>query len=173
MSLLSRLLHRGHDRRHLLPLYAGIVAAARDPAWFRAGVPDTVDGRFDMIAALLALVLIRMEDEGGTARAETVALTELFIDDMDGSLRQFGIGDLVVGKHVGKMMGALGGRLAAFRAAAGDEAAMADAVKRNLFHEAPPSDEAVIFVARRMAAFADGLNAAPAAALLAGEVPAL
>ena len=49
----------------------------------------------------------------------SVLLTEIFIDDMDGTLRQIGIGDYVVGKHVGRMMGALGGRLTAFARRAG------------------------------------------------------
>ena len=79
-------------------------------------MPDTLDGRFDMIAAILALVLLRLEAEGEAGRGPSVLLTEIFIDDMDGTLRQIGIGDYVVGKHVGRMMGALGGRLAAFRA---------------------------------------------------------
>ncbi len=55
-------------------------------------------------------------------------LTEIFIDDMDATLRQIGIGDYVVGKHVGRMMSALGGRLAAFRAARGGDGSFADAV---------------------------------------------
>ena len=78
-------------------------------------MPDTIDGRFDMIAAILALVLLRLEAEGEAGRDPSVLLTEIFIDDMDGTLRQIGIGDYVVGKHVGRMMSALGGRLAAFR----------------------------------------------------------
>src|SRR3546814_6821397 len=52
--------------------------------------------------------------EGEPLRQAAVDLTERFIDDMDGQLRQIGIGDFVVGKHVGKMMGALGGRMDAY-----------------------------------------------------------
>jgi cytochrome b pre-mRNA-processing protein 3 len=49
-------------------------------------------------------------------------LTELFVEDMDGQLRESGVGDVVVGKHIGKLMAVLGGRLGALRAAlaAGD-----------------------------------------------------
>ena len=72
-------------------------------------------------------------------------LTEIFIDDMDGTLRQIGIGDYVVGKHVGRMMGALGGRLDA--PSGGARRPFEAAVRRNIFHESPPSDEAVAFVA--------------------------
>ncbi|MGE0178209.1 MAG: ubiquinol-cytochrome C chaperone family protein, partial [Sphingomonas sp.] len=138
MSLISRIF--GAPARETLdPLYRAIVTAGRDPSWYRdTGVPDTVDGRFDMIAALVAMVLLRLEAEGDAGRQSSVLLTELFVDDMDSSLREIGIGDYVVGKHVGRMMGALGGRLAALRAA-GDQAALADVVERNVFRGDPPS----------------------------------
>jgi len=117
LSLLQRIFGETKQRAPLQPLYRFIVGRGRDPAWYREGkVPDTIDGRFDMIAAILALVLIRLEAEGEAGRGSSILLTELFIDDMEGELRQIGIGDYVVGKHVGRMMSALGGRLAAFRA---------------------------------------------------------
>jgi cytochrome b pre-mRNA-processing protein 3 len=97
-------------------------------------------------------------------------LTESFVDDMDASLRQIGIGDYVVGKHVGRMMGALGGRLGAFRdAAAGG--GLGAAVHRNIFHDAPPSDEALAFVTQGLSAFAAALPAADLETLLAGKLP--
>ncbi|HEV2748105.1 MAG TPA: ubiquinol-cytochrome C chaperone family protein [Allosphingosinicella sp.] len=154
----------------LQPLYEAVVAAGRDPAWYRNGqVPDTIDGRFDMIAALLSLVLLRLEAEGADGRRAGVRLTEAFIADMDGSVRQLGAGDLVVGKHVGKMVGALGGRLAAFRDAA--EGRLEAPVTRNVFRGAPPSPEAAGFVAARLERFRDALASIPAEALLAGEIP--
>lgn len=173
MSLLSRILGDRSGRDRLQPLYAGLVALGRDPAWYRDGqVPDTVNGRFDMIAAVLALALVRLErDDTPEHRAASAYLTELFVDDMDGSLRQIGIGDLVVGKHMGRIMGAFGGRLGAFRPAFGDPAAMTAAVERNIFHEAPPAPEAVGYVAERLSRFADALAATPPEGLLAGEVP--
>lgn len=168
MSLLQRIFGESKERAALLPLYRAIVAAGRDPAWYRAGVPDTLDGRFDMIAALTALVLLRLEAEGEATRGASVLLTETFIDDMDSSLRQIGIGDYVVGKHVGRMMSALGGRLGAFREA---KDGLAEVVRRNVFHDAPPADAAVAEVAARLEAFRDALAAADLGALLAGELP--
>ena len=171
MSFLARIFGRTSDRAPLDPLYRAVVAAGRDPLWYRdGGVPDTMDGRFDMTAALLALVLLRMEAEGAPARAQSVLLTEIFIDDMDGTLRQIGIGDQVVGKHVGRMMGALGGRLAAFREAQG-EAQFKEVVRRNIFRDAPPSEEAVDFVAARLGRFRGALAAMPCADLIAGKLP--
>lgn len=171
MSLFQRIFGETKQRAPLQPLYRAIVARGRDPAWYRDGqVPDTLDGRFDMIAAILSLVLLRLEAEGDSGKGPSVLLAEIFIDDMDGTLRQIGIGDYVVGKHVGRMMGALGGRLTAFRA--GREAgSLTGAVTRNIFHEAPPSDEAVTFVTRGLERFADALDGAPAAAVLAGQLP--
>lgn len=175
MSFLERILGGKSDRERMLPLYERIVATGRDPAWYRTGqVPDTIDGRFDIIAAVMALVLIRLEREPDrTTQLSSTLLTELFIDDMDGSLRQIGIGDLVVGKHMGRMMGALGGRLGAFREAVNDQHEMQAAVKRNVFHEAAPSRDAVAFVTERLLRFHAGLDAVPAATLLEGEVPRL
>ena len=166
MSLLTRMFGGTGARDALEPLYRAVVARGRDPAWYREGVPDTMDGRFDMIAAVLALVLLRLEAEGEAGRGPSVLLTEIFIDDMDGTLRQIGIGDYVVGKHVGRMMGALGGRLAAFR-----EGPFEAAVRRNIFHESPPSDEAVVSVAGRLLHFADTLAATDLEAVLAGRLP--
>ena len=155
----------------MAPLYAAIVARGRDPYWYRdCAVPDTIDGRFDMVAAVTALVLLRLEALGEEARAPSVLLTELFIDDMDASLRQIGIGDYVVGKHVGRMMSALGGRLAAFRAGR-EEGSLTPAVRRNVFHDAPPSEEAAAAVAGRLERFAGALDAMSLEALAGGALP--
>src|SRR3546814_12248968 len=96
----------------MLPLYGAVVEYARAPRWYvEGGVEDSVDGRFDMLALVMTLVLLRLDSEGEPLRQAAVDLTERFIDDMDGQLRQIGIGDFVVGENVGKMMGALGGRM--------------------------------------------------------------
>lgn len=173
-SLLSRFSRRPRDRDRLLPLYEAVVARARDPSWYReGGVPDSVDGRFDMLAAFMAMILIRFEAEtSDDARLASVLLTELFVADMDESLHQIGIGDYVVGKHVGQMMSALGGRLSAFRQAAQDRA-FAPAVLRNIFHEAPPSQDAVAFVAGRIERFDSGLLGVTLDQILEGKLPPL
>jgi cytochrome b pre-mRNA-processing protein 3 len=143
------------------------VALARDPAWYReGGVPDTIEGRFAMVAAIIAFVLLRLEAEGDAARQDSVLLTETFIADMDSSLREIGIGDFVVGKHVGKLVGALGGRLAAFR-----EAEALDApVRRNVFAGEAVAEAKVRFVAARLEALRERLRALPLETLLAGEI---
>jgi cytochrome b pre-mRNA-processing protein 3 len=118
MSLLARLMGRSHDERDgVRPLWHRVVEIAREKEWYATcGVADSVAGRFDMITLILALVLLRMEREEALI-TPSVWLTELFVEDMDGQLRQGGVGDLVVGKHIGKLMGTLGGRLGAYRTA--------------------------------------------------------
>ena len=171
MSFLDRLFGRRDDRAALAPLYRAVVETGRDPAWYReGGVPDTLEGRFDMVSAVLALVLLRLEAEGDRARPESVLLTEIFVSDMDGTLRQIGIGDFVVGKHVGKLMGALGGRLGAFREAFAGRAALEDAVRGNIFRNAAPGEDEVAFVAMGLRALAARLEASPLEPLLAGTI---
>jgi cytochrome b pre-mRNA-processing protein 3 len=135
MTILSRLFARQADPRdRLRPLWHALIAWSRQPRWYaELGVADTVPGRFDMLSATTVLALLRFERDPALAQ-EAVLLTELFIEDMDGQLRESGIGDVVVGKHVGRLMSVLGGRLGAFREAlaAADEDALADAVRRNM-----------------------------------------
>ena len=115
MSFIDRLFGRRNANEAVRPLYNQVVAEGRAPHWYReGGVPDTIDGRFEMIAAILALVIARLELEP-EQRQNVAWLVELFVHDMDSQLREIGIGDMVVGKHVGKMMGALGGRIGAYR----------------------------------------------------------
>ena len=150
-----------------------MVAAAREPVWYRqGGVPDTLEGRFDMVSAVLALVLLRLEAEGERAESEAVTLTEIFIDDMDGTLRQIGIGDFVVGKHVGKLVGALGGRLGAFRSALGGEEALEPVVSRNIWRDSPVGDGELAFVTGRIRHFHQALAETAMEPLLAGRLPA-
>jgi cytochrome b pre-mRNA-processing protein 3 len=171
MSLLKRFLRPGNDPREALrPLWHRVVELSRDPEFYRQnGVADTVAGRFDMIAAILAIVLLRLERDRIFA-SESALLTELFVADMDGQLRETGVGDLVVGKHMGKLMSVLGGRLGAFREAlkTGEDAALAEALARNvtLVDESSPPDS----LAHRLRGFYDKLCALDSKGLLAGEI---
>ena len=108
MNFLSRLFGKSQDDREpVRPLWHRVVELARAPEWYAdCGVADTVPGRFDALALVLALVMLRMERETALI-APSALLGELFVEDMDGQLRQSGVGDLVVGKRIGKLMGAL------------------------------------------------------------------
>ncbi|WP_188643584.1 ubiquinol-cytochrome C chaperone family protein [Tsuneonella deserti] len=169
MSLLKRLLTPKPDpREDLRPLWRAIVDEARRREWYSdCGAADSVAGRFDMVTAVLSAVLVRMEASPDLA-APSVLLTELFVEDMDGQLREFGVGDVIVGKRVGKLMGAMGGRLAAYREGLqGSPAALADAARRNLTLREGGDAAAV---AEGLAHWFARLQRTGDAGLLAGEV---
>jgi len=148
MTLLKRLFGNNEPdpKIKLVPLYNQIVAKAREPHWYVSGqVPDNIDGRFDMVAAMLSLVLLRLE--GGESHALDMArLTEVFVDDMDGQLREVGIGDMIVGKHIGQIMSAVGGRLGAFRDSLVDTKTLDDVIVRNIFRGNAPEPQALAHV---------------------------
>jgi len=169
MSFLSRLLGTEPDPREAMrPLWRRVVETARDPDWYaNRGVADSVEGRFDMITLVLALVMLRM-DEDADLRPRTALLTELFVEDIEGQIREQGVGDPVVGKHMGRLMGTLGGRIAAYRRGLAEEGpALEEAARRNV---ALLADENAADVAAAARALAQRLAATSADALLAGEV---
>jgi cytochrome b pre-mRNA-processing protein 3 len=150
------------------PLWNAVVAAARAPHWYAQGsVPDTLDGRFDMISLVLALVLHRIDQDPEHGLAG-VQLTELFVNDMDGQMRQIGFGDMVVGKQVGRMMSALGGRLGAYRAADGSDE-LRDALVRNLWRGQEPVEAGLAHVTAEVAALRAALAATPVSELVVAD----
>ncbi len=171
MNLFKRLFARDDDRASVRPLYAAIAAQARQPHWYVEGeVPDTVDGRFEMVTVILALVLIRLDAIGDAGAIPAALLAEVFVEDMDGQLRQLGMGDVVVGKHIGKMMSALGGRLGAYRAGLAGDAPIDEALVRNLYGGATPSPKALTHVEASARAILDGLSHRSLETLLAGNI---
>jgi cytochrome b pre-mRNA-processing protein 3 len=112
-------------------LYEQIVAAARRQRFYAEwGVPDTLDGRFDMITLHMFLVLERLKEAPDETRQ---ALVDAFFLDMDRSLREMGVGDLSVGKKVRKMSESFYGRLKAYRDAGEDGGALEAALARNIY----------------------------------------
>jgi len=173
MSILAKFFRSGQERAQLQPLYQAVVAAARRPEWYVEGkVADTLDGRFDMVAAMLSLVLLRLEGEGERCASEVALLTEIFVEDMDGQLREIGIGDVVVGKHIGRMMSALGGRLGAYRDALREDTGLELALERNLYRGLLPEPEALSWTADRLRAEHRAIKVMPVQALLDGKWPA-
>ncbi len=143
MSVLSRLFGTAPDPREgVRPLWHRVIELAREPVYYTdCRVADSVAGRFDMITAVLSAVMVRLE--ASELRTESALLAELFVEDMDGQLREFGVNDVVVGKRIGKLMSVLGGRLGAYRGAYndGDMERLTAAVSRNVTY-AQGADEA-------------------------------
>ncbi len=119
-------------------LYGTIVAQARQPALYADfGVPDTLDGRFDMIVLHASLLFHRLKHEAADHRRLGQDVFNLFLKDMDRNLREMGVSDIGVPKKLKKMAEAFYGRLAAYDSAlsAGDGAALGAALARNVFPE--------------------------------------
>ena len=130
-------------------IYGMIVAQARLPAFYeRYGVPDTVNGRFDMVLLHLWLVLRRLRTSTeGASLAQ--ALFDHFCSDMDDNLREMGVGDLSVPKRMVKFAEAFYGRTAAYDAALkADGSELAQALARNvlLVPEAAPAAPLAAYV---------------------------
>ncbi len=170
MTYLARLFRTDRSPPAGDALYRAVVTEARTADWYLAGsVPDTVDGRFDVVALVLALVLVRLEEVGEAARQFAADLTDRFIADMDGSLRELGIGDPTVGKQVGQMVSALGGRLGAYRdALAGGD--LGAALARNLYRGAAVDPAALDWSARRVRDLAAAVGRRSFAELEAGRL---
>lgn len=172
---ISRFFRKIDRRDGVTTLYKTIIAEARNPYWYEAGgLNDTINGRFNMLVTLLVLVLLKLETLDGQDE-NSVALTEIFVDDMDGQMRQEGIGDVVVGKRIGKMVSALGGRLSVFRKAlalSGDarDTAMDAVLSRNLYEDETVSDDARRNVRNALIARYEGLQSHNAERVLAGDL---
>jgi cytochrome b pre-mRNA-processing protein 3 len=168
--LLASLFRRRRASDQALALYAAAVDQARRVAFYsRLGVPDSIDGRFDLVALHAWLLLRRLK---GEPAAERLAqdLVEVFFADMDVSLREIGAADIGVGRRVKRMIGAFHGRAAAYDAAlAGDEAALEAALGRNLYGTVQASPAALATVAGYLRDAEAGLRAWPLDELLAGR----
>lgn len=138
-------------------LYGEIVSQARKPAFYRdLHVPDTVEGRFDMILLHLILLFKRVEAEGPEALAIAQKVLDRFFVDMDHSIREMGVGDVTVPKKMKKLGEAYAGRAAAYGPAltAGDTTALAAALVRNVYADATPADGGQALAAYARAAHA-------------------
>jgi cytochrome b pre-mRNA-processing protein 3 len=172
--LLNRLFQRKRPEAQALEVYGAIVAQARRPEFYTdLDVPDTIDGRFEMIALHAFLVMHRLKSQGPAAEAVSQELFDTLIADMDRSLREIGIGDLSVPKHIKKMAKGLYGRIVSYEKGlkASGDAVLHAALDRNLYGTVMevPDDrfEAVSAYIRREVA---DLAAQPLDRLVAGHV---
>ena len=152
--------------------YDRVVAQARQPVFFAEyGVPDTLDGRFELICLHAFFFLYRLKTE----RPQAKRLGQYFFDamfaDLDRALREMGTGDLSVGKQVKRMARGFYGRIRAYQdGVESDDRALRAALERNLYgtlgESTPPSGTMARYV---RVAVAD-LVRQPAADLLGGRV---
>jgi cytochrome b pre-mRNA-processing protein 3 len=134
-ALLRRRFGGASLERRGYELYTAAVGAARDPHFYDAmQVPDTLDGRFDMVG-LFSFLLIKRLTTGNEAQPRVAqAVFDAMFNDMDVNLREMGVGDMSIGKKVRAMWEAFHGRSAAYAEAMqiGPEA-LAASLQRNLW----------------------------------------
>ena len=185
MKLLSDLMRhakrRGQERDHALSLYIAAVEQARRPGFYtECEVADSLDGRFDLIVLHVFLVVRALRPSGEPGKRLSNLIFKMMMDDMDMNLREMGVGDLSVGKRIKSMARAFYGRSAAYdaafdaeRDAAPDgvaEEGLEAALRRNIYGAEEPNPGALALLLGYVRGADDALAAAPAAALLSGQV---
>ena len=142
-------------------LYAALAAQAREPGFFaELGIPDTVDGRFDVLALHAWMVIDRTRLEAdGEALAQ--ALFDVMFGHLDSAVREMGAQDLGVGRRIKVMAEGLHGRALAFRSAMADAdpAALDRALHRNVFGRTEPDPAALARLAAYVRRSTDALAA--------------
>lgn len=170
--MLGFLRRRRHERLGF-ELYGKVVAAAREPFFYRdLGVPDTLDGRFDLVGLHAFLVIRRLSALPPPGPDVAQAVFDAMFSDMDINLREMGVSDLAVGKRVKAMWEAFHGRANVYATAIADSdgAVLAEALARNVWRGQVPDAETprrLAALVRRQAAM---LEALPAEALLAAQL---
>jgi cytochrome b pre-mRNA-processing protein 3 len=162
---------RNSQVRTIHALYGTIVAQARSVAFYADyRVPDTVEGRFDLIVLHLVLLLHRLDRRAEGGRGLGQELFDAFCRDLDANLREMGVGDLAVPKRMQAFAEAFYGRQAAYLAAldAADQRVFETALARNIF--AAGNDAGAAQLARYARAAVIRLDAQDDGALLRGEV---
>ncbi len=160
----------GSDRRRAAEVYARMVDHARQPGFYTAcQVPDTVEGRFDMIVLHAFLVFYRLKDQGRAADGFAQRVWNHMIKDIDRNLRELGVGDLSVAKKIKKLARGFYGRFGAYDAslAAEDLHQLEAALHRNVYAGAEDVGPGVAQLAGYVRAAVAALTAQSVAQILA------
>jgi cytochrome b pre-mRNA-processing protein 3 len=138
---LVRLFRPDEETHHAYSLYAHINECARGEHFFTQWhVPDTLDGRFELIVLHMFLYLHSMKQKPEDTMRLQRRVIEAFFEDMDRSLREFGVGDTGVGRRIKAMANAFYGRIHAYEQALGDDEALAQALRTNLYGTTTPPE---------------------------------
>lgn len=168
MMLFSSQKRRG--REAAARLYAACVEASRAPALYRDyGVPDTLQGRFEMVALHLFPLLHRLMHEPGDDPELARLVSESFVTDMDAAFREMGVGDVTVPKRMKTLYASFAGRISGYTKALGEgDGALAGAIARNVFPDEPRDERALSLAAHVQSALA-ALRGAPLVELQQGK----
>lgn len=152
--------------------YLRIVEQARRPGFFlNGGVPDTIDGRFELICMHAFLYLHRLKSEQPRSARVGRRFARMMFADFDRSLREMGTGDLSVGREVKRMAEGFYGRFAAYEEGlAADDSVLRAALARNLFGTATAAPAQLTVMAAYVRGQAAALQRQQTGALLAGDI---
>ncbi|MGI9170159.1 MAG: ubiquinol-cytochrome C chaperone family protein [Caulobacteraceae bacterium] len=142
--ILDRLSSRKSDSGAARRLHAWAVARARQPILYaEMGVPDTVEGRFEILTLHVILLLDRLRHEAGDAIRARQELFDVYLRDLDGALREMSVGDLAVGRRMRNLGEVFYGRAKAYDEAFADlpdQRKLAGVVARTVLHEVENPD---------------------------------
>ncbi len=157
--MISAWLEKRRARKAAAGLYQSIVAQSRNPVFFtHMGVSDTIDGRFDLLTLHASLVLMRLRDLGADGAKLSQAVFDQLLFSLEETLREIGIGDVGVPKHMRKMVKAFNGRVHAYEAAlAGGDEALVQSLARNVYRA---SDSVVPHGCVALGVYVSAMNAA-------------
>ena len=150
-------------------LNAAVIGATQAPAFYEAGgVPDTFNGRFELLVLHAALALRRLRAAPDPAPAMAQALVDLLFRNLDPALRELGVGDMAVPKRMKALAEAFLGRAVAYERAlaAENDAPLRDALARNIYagSQAPEGLRSYVLAAAAL------LDETPGAALAEGSL---
>ena len=152
-------------------LYTTIVNQSREPGFFTSwGIPDTPNGRFEVLALHVFLVMHRMRDDVDCAKLAR-SLSEQAVLDIDRNLREMGVGDLSVGRKVKSLTEGLYGRLAAYADGMERENGnLGEELRRNLFSEGEVQESVILAAELYLRRERNSLLGWGTADLLAGRI---
>lgn len=172
--MFAKLRQRAEREKVAEDLYSAAVGQSRKAVFYQdLGVPDSLDGRFELIAIHVFLLLHRLKDGGSKTAELSQALFDLFFADMDCNLREMGAGDLGVGRRVRRMAEGFSGRVRAYDAAlsAGHTPDLEEALRRNLYGTLPtPPAASLARMAEYLQTESAEIAAQSEASILSGEV---
>jgi cytochrome b pre-mRNA-processing protein 3 len=170
MPLLKRLYHflsKPVADPAITKLYQACITQARRPEFYQAmAVPDTIDGRFDLLLLHVFMVMRKMGDESEAKQQ----LFDMMFADMDENLREMGVGDMSIAKKMKPMLGAFYGRSQAYEKALADgNEALSAVLHRNLYATKPVSADVLQPMVDYVRHSTDRLEKQPLNEVLSGQ----
>ena len=155
-----------------MELYSSVVAQARQPYFYTdLAVPDTPDGRYDMIMIHAFLLLHRLKQDLPNTEEISQAVFDIMFEDMDKSLREMGAGDVGIGRRIKEMAKGFYGRIAAYEDGLNrDDDSLNLALQRNVYRQSIAEDDQVRALSSYMRREAANLSNQPIEALLTGKL---